>query len=64
MAYCLLGLFSINMPLLYGEGVKAFRRLQHEILRNELGESLFAWRASQQAPLRREYQLFATSTLR
>jgi hypothetical protein len=28
MAYCLLGLFSINMPLLYGEGDRAFIRLQ------------------------------------
>ncbi|KAI8721684.1 HET domain-containing protein [Fusarium sp. LHS14.1] len=33
MAYCLLGLFQVNMPLLYGEGRKAFRRLQEEILR-------------------------------
>lgn len=31
-AYSLLGLFDINMPLLYGEGSKAFMRLQHEIL--------------------------------
>ncbi|KAI1748024.1 heterokaryon incompatibility protein-domain-containing protein [Xylaria castorea] len=27
-AYCLLGLFNVNMPLIYGEGPKAFRRLQ------------------------------------
>jgi len=27
IAYCLLGIFQINMPLLYGEGVRAFRRL-------------------------------------
>ena len=33
MAYCLMGLFDINMPLLYGEGDKAFFRLQEEILR-------------------------------
>lgn len=32
MAYCLLGLFGINMPLLYGEGEKAFLRLQKEII--------------------------------
>ena len=24
VAYCLLGLFDVNMPLLYGEGEKAF----------------------------------------
>ena len=44
MAYCLLGLFEVNMPLLYGEGEKAFQRLQHEILRVSDDESLFAWR--------------------
>jgi hypothetical protein len=27
MAYCLLGIFGINMPLLYGEGSRAFIRL-------------------------------------
>lgn len=43
-AYSLLGLFDINMPLLYGEGSKAFVRLQHEILQTqELDESIFAW---------------------
>lgn len=43
MAYCLLGIFDINMPLLYGEGEKAFQRLQEEILRNSQDQSLFAW---------------------
>lgn len=33
IAYCLLGIFGINMPLLYGEGQKAFRRLQEEIIK-------------------------------
>jgi hypothetical protein len=28
MAYCLLGIFGVNMPLLYGEGERAFLRLQ------------------------------------
>ncbi|KAI8965556.1 heterokaryon incompatibility protein-domain-containing protein [Daldinia sp. FL1419] len=32
MAYCLMGIFDINMPLLYGEGAKAFKRLQREII--------------------------------
>ncbi|KAK4609458.1 Vegetative incompatibility protein HET-E-1 [Fulvia fulva] len=31
-AYCLLGIFGINMPLLYGEGHRAFGRLQKEII--------------------------------
>jgi len=33
MAYSLLGLFSINMPLLYGEGSRSFARLQEEIIK-------------------------------
>ena len=41
-AYCLLGLFGVNMPLLYGEGDKAFTRLQHEILKSSHDESIFA----------------------
>jgi hypothetical protein len=28
LAYCLLGIFGVNMPLLYGEGERAFLRLQ------------------------------------
>lgn len=28
MAYCMLGIFKINMPLLYGQGPRAFQRLQ------------------------------------
>lgn len=44
MAYCLLGLLGINMPLLYGEGTKAFLRLQQEIIRQTDDESIFAWR--------------------
>ena len=43
MAYCLLGIFDINMPLLYGEGMKAFMRLQLEIIRKSDDESIFAW---------------------
>ena len=61
IAYCLFGLFSLNMPLLYGEGARAFRRLQHEILRHELGESLFAWRPSELHPRMMYNKLFASS---
>ena len=42
-AYSLLGLFDVNMPLLYGEGVKAFVRLQEEILKTSTDQSIFAW---------------------
>lgn len=43
-AYCLMGLFNVNMPLLYGEGTKAFHRLQKEILKQTKDVSLFAWK--------------------
>ena len=44
MAYSLMGLFEVNMPLLYGEGSpRAFRRLQLEILRKSDDETIFAW---------------------
>jgi len=44
IAYCLLGIFNINMPLLYGEGgVRAFARLQEEIMRRTEDHSIFAW---------------------
>jgi hypothetical protein len=42
-AYSLLGIFGINMPLLYGEGRRAFLRLQEEILKTSDDESLFVW---------------------
>ncbi|KAF2427683.1 hypothetical protein EJ08DRAFT_568801, partial [Tothia fuscella] len=43
MAYCLLGLFDVNMLLLYGEGSKAFLRLQQELLKVSNDQSLFSW---------------------
>jgi hypothetical protein len=42
-AYCLMGIFNLHMPLLYGEGGNAFRRLQLEILANSDDESILAW---------------------
>ncbi|EAU39011.1 predicted protein [Aspergillus terreus NIH2624] len=44
-AYCLLGLFRISIPLVYGEGQKAFYRLQEEIMRVSDDMSLFAWQS-------------------
>ncbi|RDX43480.1 hypothetical protein OH76DRAFT_1487856 [Lentinus brumalis] len=41
-AYCLMGIFDINMPPLYGEGRNAFCRLQEEIMRKSIDTSLFA----------------------
>jgi hypothetical protein len=42
-AYSLLGLFNICFPPLYGEGWKAFVRLQEAILKVSTDQSLFAW---------------------
>ncbi|PIL25402.1 hypothetical protein GSI_13292 [Ganoderma sinense ZZ0214-1] len=42
-AYSLLGIFDIQMPTLYGEGERAFRRLQEEILRRIPDQTIFAW---------------------
>ena len=42
-AYCLLGIFEINMPMIYGEGRRAFRRLQEEILKVSQDLTVFAY---------------------
>jgi hypothetical protein len=47
MAYCLLGIFDVHMPLLYGEGKRAFARLQEEILRRTEDFSLLLWQVSE-----------------
>ena len=44
IAYCLLGLFDVNMSMLYGEGMEAaFMRLQRKIIKKYDDESIFAW---------------------
>jgi hypothetical protein len=51
-AYCLMGLFNINMPLLYGEGNKAFVRLQEEIIKkNNEDDSILAWGLDTREPI-------------
>ena len=42
-AYSLMGLLDVNMPMLYGEGKRAFHRLQLEIIRTSNDQSIFAW---------------------
>ena len=42
-SYCLLGIFGLNMPLIYGEGANAFLRLQQEIWKKTNDKSLFSW---------------------
>ncbi len=41
-AYCLMGLFDIHMPMLYGEGDAAFGRLREEIMKRSDDQSLLA----------------------
>lgn len=45
-AYSLMGIFSVNMPLLYSEGHNAFIRLQGEIIKDSDDETLFAWESN------------------
>ncbi|KAH9851048.1 hypothetical protein C2E23DRAFT_886801 [Lenzites betulinus] len=42
-AYSLMGLFDVHMPPIYGEGRKAFLRLQEEIIKTSPDQSIFAW---------------------
>jgi len=42
--YSLVGIFDVNMPLLYGEGgTKAFLRLQHESIKTSTYGTICAW---------------------
>jgi hypothetical protein len=50
MAYCMLGIFDINMPLLYGEGTKAFVRLQEEIIKVSNDHTIFCWTWNSSVP--------------
>jgi ankyrin repeat protein len=45
LAYSLMGIFGIYMPMLYGEGERAFIRLQEEIMKVSNDHSLFAWKS-------------------
>jgi hypothetical protein len=46
MAYCLIGIFRVNMSISYGEKEGAFYRLQAEILQNSDDKSLFCWKGT------------------
>ena len=48
-AYSLMGLLDVNMPMLYGEGKKAFHRLQLEIIRMSNDQSTLAMQQSKWA---------------
>jgi hypothetical protein len=59
VAYSLLGIFGVNMTMLYGEGTRAFIRLQEEIIKSSDDESIFAWGFLQ--PSEESASLFASS---
>ncbi|PIL32562.1 hypothetical protein GSI_05265 [Ganoderma sinense ZZ0214-1] len=42
-AYCLMGIFGVNMQTNYGEGQYAFIRLQKQILSQSPDQTIFAW---------------------
>ncbi|KAG2351654.1 hypothetical protein BDR07DRAFT_1284860, partial [Suillus spraguei] len=43
MAYCMMGIFGVHMPVMYGERKNAFVRLQKEIMNLTDDLSLFDW---------------------
>ncbi|KAI1095157.1 HET-domain-containing protein [Rostrohypoxylon terebratum] len=43
MAYALLGIFDLHMTFHYGEGMKAFTRLQNKIVKTSSDHSIFCW---------------------
>ena len=46
VAYSLLGIFDVHIPLLYGEGRLAFMRLQEAIVRKTSDQSVLAWESN------------------
>ena len=48
-AYSLMGLLDVNMSTLYGEGKKAFHRLQLKIIHSLNDHSIFAWKFGSQS---------------
>ncbi|KAI0707029.1 hypothetical protein C8Q76DRAFT_860252 [Earliella scabrosa] len=42
-AYCLMGIFGVHIPIVYGEGCQAFFRLQEEIIKHVSDQSIFVW---------------------
>lgn len=63
IAYSLLGIFELNgaMTAMYGEGSRAFRRLQEDIMNTLNDESVFAWGFSQKLKEHDRCSLFASS---
>jgi hypothetical protein len=51
ISYCLLGILGVHMPLLYGEGTRAFIRLQEEVIKVGTDPTIFAWLSSAIQPI-------------
>lgn len=52
IAYSLMGLFNVFMPMLYGEGNQTFIRLQEEIMKQSEDYTIFAWKSGESESLR------------
>ena len=62
IAYSLLGIFGVNLPMIYGEGSKAFIRLQEAVAQSTNDLSLFAWSEDEHNPsFQSYYGVFAKS---
>ncbi|KXT06545.1 hypothetical protein AC579_1182, partial [Pseudocercospora musae] len=61
LAYSLLGIFDVHMPMLYGEGSRAFTRLQLEIIKSSTDHSIFCWEHETDDPDRKTRSLLALS---
>lgn len=61
-AYCLMGLFGIYMPLIYGEGRKAFRRLQEAIISETHDMSILIHDTHYRGPLAPNARFFGHSS--
>lgn len=62
-AYCLLGVFQINLSLRYNEGWRAFLRLKQELVQQSTDKSIFASRLSTNSGILCD-ELFAGSPAR
>lgn len=50
IAYCMIGIFDVNMPPIYGEGKKAFIRLQEVIIDSINDHTIFCWTWPEDTP--------------
>ena len=60
-AYSLMGLFGVSMPIIYGEGQRAFVRLQQEMAKFSTDYSLFAWKSPSDDQIPNSSGLLASS---